>query len=102
VHGTVVIDIANGGYVMTVTMEGLDPNSKHIINTHDTSCASLAVTTEFFRVEVRADATGRAVSVNPFPTTRYLVPAEGRVVTVHGNDGTNRALSHVACADLTN
>ena len=100
-QGTVLVDIKTYGYTITVTVTGLTPNTKHLINFHLGSCASPDLSPPFDQIDVAvADATGSITSV----TTRngvYLVPGNGRILTVHGDDP-NRRETHIACTDLTN
>ena len=100
-QGTVQIDVKTYGYTITVTVTGLTPNTKHLLNFHFGSCGSPDRSPPFDQIEVAvADATGSLTSV----ITRnglYLVPGNGRIVTVHGDDPKRRE-THIACTDLSN
>ena len=100
-QGTVVVDIETYAYTITVNVTGLTPNSRHLINFHFGSCASPDLDPPYDQIDVAAaDTTGTLTSV----TTRqsiYLVPGNGLILTVHGDD-TSRRETHIACIDLTN
>lgn len=44
-HGTVQVDVKVHFYTMTVTLNGVTPNSRHQINIHDGNCATQYVNT---------------------------------------------------------
>lgn len=106
-HGTVVIDIQGDGYRMTVTVLGLLPNSRHLLNLHGGTCAHPFMVPEEARNlgDVQADASGKAT----FTTPHYPYPYNGgRILTVHNEPlktlpgDTPVPPGHIACADLTN
>jgi hypothetical protein len=99
-QGMVRVDIKNDAYTITVTVTGVTPDTRHLINFHAGSCANVELF-PYDQIDVAtADATGMFTSV----TTRqgvYTVSASGRVLTVHGDDRAKRE-THIACADMTN
>jgi hypothetical protein len=100
-QGTVRVDIKNDGYTVTVTVTGLTPNTRHLINFHFGSCAAPNLDPPFDQIEVAAaDSTGTLTSVTTWPRA-YIVSGNGRILTVHGDD-TARRQTHIACVDLTN
>ena len=100
-QGTVRVDIKNDGYTITVTVTGLTPNTRHLINFHFGSCATPDLDPPFEQIDVApADATGTLTSVTTHPGA-YIVPANGRILTVHGDDTAKRQ-THIACTNLTN
>lgn len=100
-QGTVRVDIKNNGYTITVTVTGLTPNTRHLINFHFGSCATPDLDPPFEQIDIAgADATGTLTSVTTHPGA-YIVPANGRILTVHGDDTAKRQ-THIACTNLTN
>lgn len=99
-HGTVQGDVKIYGYIVTVAVQGLTPNSGHRINVHAGSCAAPAIKVISNTAHATADANGTFTSVESWPDA-YLVPPEGRILTIHGDDQDNPS-THIACADLTN
>jgi hypothetical protein len=94
------VDIKIYGYAVTVTVQGLTPNSGHRINMHAGSCAAPDFKLISNNAHATADAKGTFTSVESWAEV-YSVPPEGRILTVHGDDLDN-PFNHVACADLTN
>jgi hypothetical protein len=99
-HGTVQVDVKIYGYTLTVTAQGLTPDSRHRINMHAGSCAAPVISLMWNTAYATADANGNVTSVEPW-TDVYYIPPEGRILTVHGDDQDNPT-THIACADLTN
>ena len=101
--GTARFDITTFGYTVTVTVKGLTPGSRHIINMHGGTCANQEISETSLRSidDATVDATGTLTSVTNWARI-WSVPTAGRILTVHGNDGTDGQLAHIACADLTN
>lgn len=99
-HGTVQVDVKIYGYTLTVTVQGLTPNSGHRINMHAGTCAAPDIKLISNTAHATADANGTFTSVQSL-TDVYTVPSEGRILTVHGDDQDN-PVTHIACADLTN
>jgi hypothetical protein len=101
IRGTATVDIkATGGYLLTVTLTGLTPAAVHRVNVHAGTCASEDTTTLIQIGFAQADAAGAGKLAVPFPGV-YSVPAGGRILTVHGPNGTGDELGHLACADMT-
>lgn len=101
--GTAQFDIGVYGYTVTVTVKGLTPGSRHMINMHGGTCASQEISeTSLRRIDdATVSANGTLTSVTSWSRI-WSVPTGGRILTVHGNDGTEGQLAHIACADLTN
>jgi hypothetical protein len=99
-HGTVQVDVKIYGYTLTVTVQGLTPNSRHRINMHAGSCAAPVISLMWNTAYATADANGSVTSVESW-TDVYYIPPAGRILTVHGDDLDNPT-THIACADLTN
>jgi hypothetical protein len=98
-QGTVQLDITNG-YTITVTVTGLTPNTRHLINFHFGTCAVPNLDPPYDQIEIAtADASGTLSSVTS-RASAYVVPATGRILTVHGDEPTRRQ-THIACVDLT-
>lgn len=105
VHGTVVIDIQGDAHMMTVTVLGLEPNSKHWLNMHGGTCADQIIDpSEMVSLgDLQADATGQGTFTTPLYPYPYQVPTGGRILTVHNVASDSQEFqSHIACADLTN
>ncbi len=109
-RGTVVIDIAGESYTMTVSVLGLLPNSRHLLNMHYGTCARpiLELAEVVNLGDVQADAAGQGTFTTPLYAFPYTVPSGGRILTVH-NEPLKRQpgdapvpSGHIACADLTN
>lgn len=101
-HGTVVVEVKGDGYTLAVTAEGLTPNSKHLINIHAGTCASVDLSSgEIARVaqDVQADASGKLTSLATYHNA-YAIPAAGRILTLHGDEPAGN-LFHIACAEMT-
>ena len=99
-QGTVRVDIKNDAYTITVTVTGLTPDSRHLINFHFGSCANVGLFPYDQITVATADATGKFTSATTRPGV-YVVPGSGLVLTVHGDDRSRRE-THLACADMTN
>ena len=98
-NGTVQVDVKASGYTLTVTINGLDPNSLHNLHQLAGSCADQLAYNILSVDDVTANAKGTLTSVTQW-TNAYLVPHEGLILIVHDNDGLPHA--HIGCADLTN
>ena len=103
--GTVTIDIAGGGYTLTVAVSGLVPGSLHKLDIHAGSCAvPNGDLTSILVVNFPADASGNLVFVRQY-TRPWVVPTSGqfagRLLSVHlrGDAGPSPTLD---CVDLTN
>jgi len=97
----VEVDVKVVGYTMTVVVDGLDPNTGHEINTHFGHCDAQDLTHNNHVDFVKADARGTLMSVTNWAVP-YLVTSKGLILTIHGNDKTLEAYTHIGCADLTN
>lgn len=108
-HGTVLIDVKGNTYQMSVTVEGLPANSRHLLNMHGGTCARpILVQQEVITLgEASADGSGKAIWESPVFPYPYSVPAGGRILTVHNEPLRAQAgespvpAGHIACADLT-
>ncbi|HEY8643896.1 MAG TPA: hypothetical protein VIO84_14160 [Candidatus Dormibacteraeota bacterium] len=101
INGTAHIDVKPaGGYSLTVTLHGLTPGAQQVVNIHAGTCGAEDTSVLINVGVVHSDAAGDGVVAADFPNP-YLVPAGGRILTVHGPNGTNDALGHLACADMT-
>ena len=99
-RGTVRVDVQNGAYVLVVTVAGLTPNTRHLINFHRGTCANPDVS-QWVQIEVAtANSTGALTSRTTWPGD-YFIAGTGRIVTVHG-DQAHRNETHIACANLAN
>jgi hypothetical protein len=103
--GTVTIDIAGGGYTLTVSVSGLVPGSLHKLDIHAGSCAvPNGDFTSILVVNFPADAAGNLLFVKQY-TGPWVVPTSGQFpgrllsVHVHGDAGASPTLD---CVDLTN
>ncbi len=95
-HGSVAIEVKGDSYTMTVTIEGLTPSSIHKLYLNAGSCNAIKSNVEItIAQDVRADASGKATSVTTYHNA-YSIPAEGRVLVVHGDEPIR-----LACAELT-
>ena len=109
-HGTVRVDIQENGYVLSVIVSGLLPDQVHLVNTHAGSCAhqdtrvimDLAGAPVTFGNRMMSDGGGNAMLSQQYPGRKFTIPAEGRILTVHGPFGSDDLTTHIACADLTN
>jgi hypothetical protein len=100
-HGTVMVETGGGGYTMTVNMSGLTPNSHHLLNLHAGTCAEQDTSAAIpLTTEIGADAAGDATYVKT-SSRGWEVPAEGRILTIHGNKPGDEVFVHIACAELT-
>jgi hypothetical protein len=100
-HGTVQVDVKSYGYVMTVTVVGLNPNTQHEINIHAGTCANQDTDSLILHVDfLAADASGTIKSVTTWPKA-YAVPANGRILTVHGDYNTSDMFVHIDCTEMT-
>jgi hypothetical protein len=98
-HGMARVDIKADSYTVTVTMNGLDPNTSHLINIHPGTCAAPILTVPYVHVDVaKADANGTLTSITTWPGA-YTIPALGEILTVHGADEISRE-NHIACANM--
>ncbi|MDP9271942.1 MAG: superoxide dismutase family protein [Chloroflexota bacterium] len=99
-HGSVLIEVKGDGYTMTVTVEGLTPNSIHTLYINSGSCAAIKSDVDTtVAQDVRADASGKATSMTTYHDA-YSIPAEGRVLVVHGDEPAQSQV-RLACAELT-
>jgi len=103
--GTVVIDIAGGGYTFTVSVSGLVPGSPHKLDIHAGSCAvPNGDFTSILVTQFPADTAGNLVFSKHFARA-WVVPTsgqfQGRLLSVHlgGDAGASPTLD---CVDLTN
>lgn len=105
--GTVVVDIAGGGYTMTITVENLEPNGQYPINMFAGQCPNPKVPSSanpdgyavLIVQQTPADDSGTLTYEKQFQGL-WEIPEAGRVLTIGGRapaeDNTN-----IACADLT-
>jgi hypothetical protein len=101
-RGTVVVDIAGGGYTMTITVENLVPNGQYPINTHSGACPNPEIdpaTAVWIVQQTPADEAGTLTYEKTFDIP-WDVPEAGRTLTIHGRVP-NESGTHIACADLT-
>ena len=99
-HGTLQVDIKATGYTMTATVEGLTPNSRHVIMIHAGTCARVE---DMYYVpvdHVNADAKGTLTSVTTLPGL-CTVPADGRIYCLHGHDRSIYEITDTTCAEMT-
>ena len=106
-HGTVVVDIAGGGYTMTITAENLEPSGQYPINMFAGQCPNPKVPSSsnpdgyavLIVQQTPADDSGTLTYEKQFQGL-WEIPEAGRVLTIGGRapaeDNTN-----IACADLT-
>ena len=99
-HGTVRVDIKVYGYVITVTMKGLGPGTRHDLNLVAGRCGSPDDSLRQTFDNATADANGTLTSVSTWRDV-YSVPALGRTVVVHGDYPANSS-ALIACAFMTN
>ncbi|HEY1163122.1 MAG TPA: hypothetical protein VGF78_08670 [Candidatus Dormibacteraeota bacterium] len=102
-NGVVEVDIKTYGYTMTVTVQGLTPNTTHEVNLHAGDCVNQDTKSLIEHVDLAtADAKGTFTSVTAWPIA-YSIPANGRILTVHGdNSDPSDRFNHIACAKMTN
>jgi hypothetical protein len=105
-RGTVVVDIAGGGYTMTITVEHLDPNGQYPINMFAGQCPNPELpgpdTPGFFEAIVAqtpADESGTLTYEKEFEGL-WEIPEAGRTLTIGGR-APAEANTNIACADLT-
>ena len=99
-HGTLQVDIKATGYSMTASVEGLTPNSRHVIMIHAGTCACVE---DMYYVpvdHVNADAKGTLTSVTTWPGL-FAVPADGRIYCLHRDDRSIYEITDTACAEMT-
>lgn len=99
-HGTVVVraTVADG-YSLTVTINGLDPNSLHNVHELAGTCKDQVADYVVSIDDVTADADGTLKSFTRWPDV-FSIPTTGRILIVH--DTTGRPHAHIGCSDLTN
>jgi hypothetical protein len=105
-RGTVVVDIAGGGYTMTITVENLDPNGQYPINMFAGQCPNpelpgpdnpgVHVT---IVSQTPADERGTLTYEKEFEGL-WEIPEAGRTLTIGGRAPAD-ANTNIACADLT-
>lgn len=105
-RGTVVVDIAGGGYTMTITVENLDPNGQYPINMFAGHCPNpelpgpdnpgvhVAIVPQ-----TPADESGTLTYEREFEGL-WEIPEAGRTLTIGGR-APAEANTNIACADLT-
>ena len=101
-RGTVVVDIAGGGYTMTITVENLVPGGQYPINMHSGACPnpeSSEATVVWIVQQTPTDDTGTLAYEKEFDEP-WEIPEAGRTLTIHGRVP-NDSRTHIACADLT-
>jgi hypothetical protein len=98
--GVVVVEIGDGGYTLTVTVDGLRPGGHYPVNLHHGACPIPDTTWDsWLDQSVEADALG-TLQLEKTYTKPWDVPAEGLTLTVHGSVP-DAAREHIGCADLT-
>ncbi|HEY7848058.1 MAG TPA: hypothetical protein VIC83_07695 [Candidatus Limnocylindria bacterium] len=106
-HGTVVVDIAGGGYTMTITVENLEPNGRYPIHMLAGQCPNPKTPSqanpEGFAViivqQTPADESGTLTYEKQFQGL-WEIPAEGRTLAIGGRYPA-KSNTNIACADLT-
>ncbi len=105
-RGTVVVDIAGGGYTMTITVENLDPNGQYPINMFAGQCPNpelpgpdnpgvhVAIVSQ-----TPADQSGTLMYEKEFEGL-WEIPEAGRTLTIGGRAPAKNN-TNIACADLT-
>ncbi|MEP7104587.1 MAG: hypothetical protein ABI838_01910 [Chloroflexota bacterium] len=91
-----------GAYTLAVTVHGLPPNVRQLVNVRGGTCASEDTSPSRLSTVgmLSSNAAGEGVLSVDYPNTYTLLAAD-RILTVHGPDNTDAAFGHVACADLT-
>ena len=87
-------------HTMTATVEGLTPNSRHVIMIHAGTCARVEDTHYVPVDHVNADAKGTLTSVTTWPGL-FTVPADGRIYCLHRDDRSIYEITDTACAEMT-
>jgi hypothetical protein len=105
-RGTVVVDIAGGGYTMTITVEDLDPNGQYPINMFAGQCPNPELPSPDnpgvhvpIVSQTPADESGTLTYEKEFEGL-WEIPEAGRTLTIGGR-APAEANTNIACADLT-
>ena len=106
-RGTVVVDIAGGGYTMTITVENLEPNGQYPINLFAGQCPNPKVPSSanpdgyavLIVQQTPADDSGTLTYEKQFQGL-WEIPEAGRTLTVGGRVPVKNN-TNIACADLT-
>ena len=110
-HGTVVVDAGLDDYTMTITVLGLAPNTRHMLNMHGGTCLRPQIVPEeaiLVADGIQADEAGEATFTTPLYPFPYEISEGGRILTVHNEpleyrpDEEEVPPGHIGCADLTN
>ena len=106
-RGTVVVDIAGGGYTMTITVENLEPNGQYPINMFAGQCPNPKVPSSsnpdgyavLIVQQTPADDSGTLTYEKEFQGL-WEIPEDGRTLTIGGR-APAKSNTNIACADLT-
>ena len=106
-RGTVVVDIAGGGYTMTITVENLEPNGQYPINMFAGQCPNPKVPSSsnpdgyavLIVQQAAADDSGTLTYEKEFEGL-WQIPEDGRTLTIGGR-APAKSNTNIACADLT-
>lgn len=106
-RGTVVVDIAGGGYTMTITVENLEPNGQYPINLFAGHCPNPKLPSgdnpDGYAVlivqQTPADDSGTLTYEKEFEGL-WEIPEAGRTLTIGGR-APAKSNTNIACADLT-
>ena len=106
-RGTVVVNIAGGGYTMTITVENLEPNGQYPINMFAGQCPNPKVPSSsnpdgyavLIVQQTPADDSGTLTYEKEFEGL-WEIPEDGRTLTIGGR-APAKSNTNIACADLT-
>jgi hypothetical protein len=94
------VDVTEAGYTITVSATDLLANSSSFVNMHPGTCALENNETMVLVGSIAADGTGTGTVSQYYPGA-YVVPAEGRILTLHGPSRSELDRVHIACVDMT-
>ncbi len=102
--GAATLAIRNGNQlVVTVTVSGLEPTSKHKVHIHSGSCSSQGPVLEQYPIpDLTADNSGKVTETVTFNSVT-TIPTSGWYVNVHRgvNLGSSIDFDPIACGDVT-
>lgn len=99
--GKTTLAIQNGKLVVTITMSGLEPTSKHAAHIHSGTCASQGAIVHPLD-DVTADGSGNATSTTTIDNVTSI-PSGGWYVNVHRGLNMNSQIDFdpIACGNVT-